>query len=59
LFGHGILENQIQTSSRTDTDTDSRIFKDLRICFQGLSRPWKSGKKFKDFQKPARALNKR
>jgi len=37
------------------SDKDSTTFKD-HVCFQGLSRPWKSGKKFKDFQGLARAL---
>jgi len=43
------------------SNTDSRTFKDY-VCFQGLSRLWKSGIKIvrtiKDFQGPARALHK-
>jgi len=43
-FGHGVLENQIQGFSRTMS-----VFKD----FPGVEN---LEKKFKDFQRPARAL---
>jgi len=55
LFGHGVLENQIQALSRTIRHR-FKTFKD-HACFQGLSRPWKPWKKnFRDFKGPARAL---
>ena len=49
-----LLENQIQDFQWL-FDKDSRTFNDL-VSFQGLSRSWKSGKKIKDFQAPARVL---
>jgi len=41
------MKNQIQGLF----DKDSRTFKDL-VSFQGVSRPCKSEKKFKDRQEP-------
>jgi len=43
LFDHSILENQIQALSRNFRHR----FKNVQnhVYFEGLSRPWKSGKK--------------
>jgi len=59
LFGHGILENQIQELSRTFTQTQiqglsrtTSVFKN----FPGLENLEKKSRIFKDFKGPARAL---
>jgi len=51
LFTYSVLENQIQGLSRTFIHR-FKTFKN-HVHFQGLQRPGKSGKKFKDFQRLA------